>query len=87
MADAPTTGDQYTQAVGQLRTTAQWLVTASAGVGAVIVAGLALKSIGGLHDLRLVGAIAAAIIGVAAVAVAIWFIPMFSCRLEPHLTT
>lgn len=74
MADAPTTGDQYTQAVGQLRTTAQWLVTASAGVGAAIVAGLALKSIGGLHDLRLVGAVAAAIIGVAAVAVAIWFI-------------
>jgi hypothetical protein len=74
VADAPTTGDQYTQAVGQLRTTAQWLVTASAGVGAVIVAGLALKSIGGLHDLRLVGAVAAAIIGVTAVAVAIWFI-------------
>jgi hypothetical protein len=72
VADASTTGDQYSQAVVQLRTSATWLVATAGVVGGLIIAGLQLKSIGGLHDGRLVGAVAAAIIGVTAVGVAIW---------------
>ena len=65
----------YATATDNLRTSARWLLTAAAGAGAVLVAGVQLTSIGslGLGEWpRLVAAVAGLAAGLGAVGYMIW---------------
>ncbi|MDI6105890.1 hypothetical protein QLQ12_45695 [Actinoplanes sp. NEAU-A12] len=53
------TGSGPLRAIADLRATARWIITAAAGVGAVLVAGVPLTGLGRLDGLDLVFAIAA----------------------------
>ncbi len=65
-----TPADSYAAATQTLRTTARWLITAAAGVGGVLVAGLGLKGFGSLNFTdwpRLVVAVASIVAALVAV--------------------
>lgn len=67
--DTSPASDGYTAQLESLRSTAKWLVGASAAVGAVLVAGLQLADLGQLPPTswRLYAALAAAVTGLSAV--------------------
>lgn len=68
-SDTPPASDAYTAQLESLRSTAKWLVAASAAVGGVLVAGLQLADLGQLSPTswRLYVAVAAAVTGFSAV--------------------
>jgi hypothetical protein len=72
VADPTPTGNQYADAVGRLRTTAQWLIGAFGAVGTALIAGIQLKSLGGVHGTALTETIFSIAVGLIGVAAAIW---------------
>jgi hypothetical protein len=66
--------------VDQIQETAKWLITAFAAVAVLLVAGLSLNALGEVHGTRLVIALAAAIVGILAIAGAAFVV---SLQLAP----
>lgn len=72
MADAPAApSDQYSAGIDRYRTTAKWLISTFAALGAVLIAGVQITGIGNLSGHRLHMAILGLAIGLLGVAVAI----------------
>lgn len=65
----------YQQPADTIRTTAKWLVTAFAGVGGILVAGIPLSKLGDLRGWRLILGLAAIVIALAMI---FYIIPLVS---------
>src|SRR5215472_4072299 len=84
-SDSSAVPSPFQQGIADLHTTARWIVTALAGVGGVLVAGVPLAGIGGLPDLT-ADVIALSGLAVALIAIGV-MIPMVSkVFTTPYIT-
>ena len=85
-AEAAAPEDPFEQAVDHLRATAKWTLLTFAAVGAILVAGSQLSSIGrfGHGDWRLYVAVGAVAVALGGVGLAIWFV--IAVETSGHVT-